>query len=470
MNPGASTLERGTALLRDGDPAAALPLLQQAVQALPDNARAAFRVGMAAFALGDYQMAADAFRSAGRLDPQWIEAWSNLAAALARLEAYDEALEVARHALTLDPRRIASWEALAALLSNRFDQDSLQEGLRAIDRVLRATPGSAQAHHVAGLLWRKRGDAARAIAYGRRALALSPTNPDIVAALGEALLIGGDAAAALEVYAGARARGLHSAPLTRQLGIALLQSARPREAVMALRAAVREDPSDQRAIAHLGAALAAAGEVDAAERLLGVRRNVHAVELPWPEGFSGADAFHGALAADIRRHSRQRWEPAGLAARQAFLSGDLLADRTPAIMGFEGRLRAAIDQFIADLQTVPGDAFLSCIPGDYRLHVWATQAARAGFIDTHLHEASWLSGAYYVELPPVVAGAPPDAAGSIEFGRPFRNLPPVPERLIRTIQPQVGTLLLFPSYLFHRTLPYDGPGDRISISFDLAQR
>jgi len=29
-------------------------------------------------------------------------------------------------------------------------------------------------------------------------------------------------------------------------------------------------------------------------------------------------------------------------------------------------------------------------------------------------------------------------------------------------------LLLFPSYLFHRTLPYAGSGERISISFDLA--
>ena len=33
-----------------------------------------------------------------------------------------------------------------------------------------------------------------------------------------------------------------------------------------------------------------------------------------------------------------------------------------------------------------------------------------------------------------------------------------------------GTLLLFPSYLFHRTLPFAGEGERISISFDLSER
>jgi hypothetical protein len=31
-------------------------------------------------------------------------------------------------------------------------------------------------------------------------------------------------------------------------------------------------------------------------------------------------------------------------------------------------------------------------------------------------------------------------------------------------------MLFFPSYLFHRTLPYRGEGERISISFDLGPR
>jgi hypothetical protein len=44
----------------------------------------------------------------------------------------------------------------------------------------------------------------------------------------------------------------------------------------------------------------------------------------------------------------------------------------------------------------------------------------------------------------------------------------VPETLLQRVCPQAGTLLLFPSYLFHRTLPYAGSGERISISFDLA--
>lgn len=469
MNTGGTqALERGTALLQAGDAAAALPLLRQAMQALPAEPRAAFRAGAAAFALQDYALATEGFRAASERDPQWVEAWSNLAAALARQRDYEPALQSARRALQLDPQRVDSWQALAALLSNRFDRESLEEGLRAVALVLRADPRSAQAHHVAGLLWRKRGDLARAERHARQAVALAPHDAEVVEALGEALLLVDRAGEAFEAYRGAIARGVRSAAIERQTGIALLQAGRAGEAAPVLAAALRNAPADQRTIAHLGAALAADGDADGAERLLGLQRNVHAVRLPPPQGFADVASFHAALAQDIRHHSQQRWEPAGLAAHQAYLSGDLLADRTPAILGFEQRLREAIDAFIAACRADPDDVFLGHIPRAYRLHVWATQAAAAGFIGTHIHEESWLSGAYYVELPEAVANADADRAGWIEFGRPFRGLPPMPDGMLRTIRPEVGTLLLFPSFLFHRTLPYAGGGERISISFDLA--
>ena len=135
-------------------------------------------------------------------------------------------------------------------------------------------------------------------------------------------------------------------------------------------------------------------------------------------------------------------------------------------------MREAIARFIAERRAevaqATDDVFLRNIPERYRLHVWATQAAAQGYIDTHLHEDSWLSGAYYVQLPEALSKDDPEHAGWIEFGRPFARLPQWPEQALRRVCPQVGTLLLFPSYLFHRTLPYRGEGERISISFDLA--
>src|SRR5690606_28334728 len=186
-------------------------------------------------------------------------------------------------------------------------------------------------------------------------------------------------------------------------------------------------------------------------------------EVPAP--FTDRDSFLRALADDIRGHSRLRFEPVGLVARGGYLTGELLADDTPAITGFGRSLRKAIAGYIDSLPDVPGHPFLGRVPrGEHLLHVWATRVHEQGVIDSHLHEGSWLSGAYYVALPPSLGD---DGAGWLEFGQSIPGLPsPPPERFLR-FRPQLGQMWFFPSYLYHRTLPFSGEGERISISFDL---
>lgn len=469
MSPGdpQTVFALGTALLQSGDVERAFDPLQQAMRALPKEALAAFRYGSCAYALERFEVAKAGFEAATRLQPQWPEAWNNLAATCGWLEDYDAAIAAARQALQLRPDA-TSHEALAVLLANRFDQPALQEGLKAVAQALALAPRMAKAHRTAAILLRKIGDIERAETHARQAHETEPDHAETVETLGELLLLGGKAEQAIEVYRQAAAAGVELPILERQHGIALLQDGQAAAAVELLDGALRKRADDQRTIAHLGAALAVLERHDEAEALLGVQRHVRAVRIEPPDGFDSDAAFRTALADDIRRHSRQRWEPAGLAARNAWLSGDLLADRTAAIVGFEQRLRAAIDAYIAACQPSADDAMLSAIPNDYRLHVWATQADTRGFIDTHIHDESWLSGAYYVELPDAIREDDPEHAGWIEFGRPPAQLPSVPETALRRICPQPGTLLLFPSYLFHRTLPFAGEGERISISFDLA--
>jgi uncharacterized protein (TIGR02466 family) len=465
--------DRGSWLLQRGEAAAARPLLHHAMQVAPNEARVAFRYGTACFIDNDFVSAAEGFSAATRSDPQWSQAWNNLSAALSRLQDYPAAIDAARRALQLQPQAAASHQALAALLSNLFDADSLREGLVAAERALQLQPEFAEAHRNAAILLRKLGDPARAEAHARRAHEVAPTDPDAIETLGDQLMLNGRSDAAIALYAKARQAGVNAPSLVRQYGIALLQDGKADAAQAALTESLLARPDDQRAIAHLGVALASAGKLDAAVDFLGLERHISAIALPVPANFADQDSFHAALAHDIRHHSRQRWEPVGLAARNAYLGGDLLADRTAAIIGFEQRLRAAIDAFLVTCreQRAASDAqdiFLAHIPREYRMHVWATQAAQSGYIDTHIHEDSWLSGAYYVELPQAIRADDATHAGWIEFGRPYAGMPAWPEDALRYVLPQVGMLLLFPSYMFHRTLPYAGGGERISISFDLA--
>jgi len=89
----------------------------------------------------------------------------------------------------------------------------------------------------------------------------------------------------------------------------------------------------------------------------------------------------------------------------------------------------------------------------------------AGYHTNHMHTAGWMSSALYIALPDEVrAGG--DQAGHIQFGVPLldKDLALPPRRVIR---PEVGTLVLFPSYMWHGTIPFHSQQPRLTVAFDL---
>jgi ectoine hydroxylase-related dioxygenase (phytanoyl-CoA dioxygenase family) len=75
----------------------------------------------------------------------------------------------------------------------------------------------------------------------------------------------------------------------------------------------------------------------------------------------------------------------------------------------------------------------------------------------------WISSCYYVGLPAVVADENAQQ-GWIKFGEPnFKS----GLAIRRAIQPQAGRLVLFPSYMWHGTIPFRSSEKRTTIAFDV---
>jgi hypothetical protein len=95
---------------------------------------------------------------------------------------------------------------------------------------------------------------------------------------------------------------------------------------------------------------------------------------------------------------------------------------------------------------------------------WSVRLSSRGFHASHTHPMGWISSALYVVLPdPRQLGAPP--AGWIRFGTPPQslglNVPAYVE-----IEPKPGRLVLFPSTMWHETVPFD-EGERLVVAFDV---
>ena len=104
---------------------------------------------------------------------------------------------------------------------------------------------------------------------------------------------------------------------------------------------------------------------------------------------------------------------------------------------------------------------------------WYVKMQQGGHLSAHIHELGWISGAVYLAMPSPKANS---VEGAFEYGThgddyPIKQLNMHPKNQqkfpVANILPKVGDILLFPSSLFHRTIPFNSNQERVCIAFDL---
>jgi hypothetical protein len=138
----------------------------------------------------------------------------------------------------------------------------------------------------------------------------------------------------------------------------------------------------------------------------------------------------------------------------------------PVLQRIKARLLELIRDYVAGLSAPdPQHPLLSAPRGELLIEgSWSVRLERQGYNVPHTHAMGWLSTAFYVALPkPEQMGAAP--AGHIAFGQPPAELN-LPLEPYCTITPAPGRLAIFPSTLWHSTVPFDD-GERLVIAFDI---
>jgi tetratricopeptide (TPR) repeat protein len=147
--------------------------------------------------------------------------------------------------------------------------------------------------------------------------------------------------------------------------------------------------------------------------------------------------------------------------------GPLFSRIDPEIRTLRSAIVAAVERHIAQLPAPrQGHPTLLARRGPVRFAgSWSVRLAGGGRHSNHIHPAGWISSAFYVALPQAATDG--DQAGWLTLGEPEAelglDLPPV-----RTIKPKPGRLVLFPSTMWHGTLPF-AAGERLTVAFDVAR-
>lgn len=418
------------ARLRRGDAAGARSAAERAVAARPGDARARFVRAIIYEAAGEAVLAETDYAEACRIAPNHLPSRINLGLLMMRADRFDEAE--------------AQFAAACA-----------------------ADPSSALAHERLGMVHQRQLRPDKAAAAFTRALALAPGEARIEASLGWALVEAGRLDQAITHLEHAAAARPDVADAWIGLGAARLRAGRFDEALAALDHATALAPGHSHALALRAAVLDALGRAAERRALVDLDRLVWSHRPAVPPGFADVATFNDALERHVLVHPTLVRDRAARTTRGGRQTGDLLIGDKGPVAALETAMRTAIDAYSREALPATGPFSAAHRPARVRLRAWATVLDAAGYQDPHLHPSGWLSGVYYVRVPPAVGSAPGDAAGWIEFGRPDPAIGAVIVPDLRLVRPEEGLMLLFPSFMWHRTVPFDDRSHRISIAFDV---
>ncbi len=455
----------------EGDHRAAVDLIDKALAARPSVAAYWQNLGLARAALGDADGAMAAYRRCLAIDPDHVGAMNNLALALGQQGEMGEAEALLRDAVRRAPDFAEAAINLADLLQRLGKHAALLEAQSLIGETVDQHPGMAHAHRVRSEVLAATQDRDGALAAARLAVRLLPTAGEYHLHLARLLEKYRRFAGAAE--AARSAIGCLDDPVEAEalLGLVLVASSDPNAALEHLDRALTLDqtnrsPSLSLAISAKISALQRLGRDGEAADLLAFDQSIRPHRLLPPPGFADLAQFNRDLEAAVRTSASLRWEPPGYVARLGSLTDNLLLEPTALIRGLESRIRMAIADYVAEWPDRPDHPFFRRAHERYRMVIWGVVLGTGGQVDSHIHDRSWISGAYYVRLPDFAAVSNPAAAGAIEFGRPTPDRGGPAQGPTRTVVPREGTIVLFPSYMFHRTIPFDNADQRVSISFN----
>jgi len=481
-----------TATGRAGE--AILLTARPALSAAPDHDVLA-QLADAQKAAGRLEKAAETYRRAAQLFPESAVAHHNVAAALGDLGQFEAAARSAARALAAGGNAAETWLVYARAL---FGSGRLDEAEQAFGQTIRRRPAYIEAHReLAQLIWMRTEDPRAATASVDAHILQFPQMHELFGIRASVLHHAGDTPNAYATLLQAIRRhpdeaGLH---LSASHLAAMMEGGAGHAIEHAKRAMILLPGNDDAATALVAACLAA-GEATAASsaaglllsrrpldqralayqatawRMLGDERYgalydyaafVRAWRMDVPEGWPTLEAYLADLAVALEGLHPFRTHPLEQSVRHGSQATHLLASDNRVIMAFFQAIDGPIRRHLADMGQ-GADPLRSRNNGRYRYQgAWSVRLRPGGFHTDHIHPEGWLSSACYIDLPPAQEGS---RAAWIKFGQPgVPTAPTLPAE--HFVEPSPGKLVLFPSYMWHGTVPFTTEGRRLSIAFDL---
>jgi len=426
---------------------------RQALQIKPGLAVAHFNLGALLQARGQLQEAAHHYQQAIVSEPRFFEAHGNLGTVLQQRGQLAAAEKCYRQALTLKPNARAYFNLGTAL----HDQGEHDEAIRQFREAVALDPQFADAWNNLGETLRDHGDMDEAFRCYKQALVVQPNHGRALYNVAETLYLGGkiqDAAGYFENsdFADAPDRAMQCLYKTSQFD-------------------TFKQKFDRLTVSRRHASI-----------LLGTLSTHHATNFRQEDPYNFCKApmdyvWHtrvdevatpgSALLQEILNdvqslHIAERKQGRLYYGIQS--AGNLFKRPEASFQKLATLIRGKVRDY---QQRYNGSAYeiIMGFPRELEFSSsWYLRMKKGGFLGSHIHEEGWISGCVYLKLPDKNNAH----EGSFEYSTDGDDYPRLHDEFpVQVVDQQVGDLVMFPSSLFHRTIPFHSDQERVCVAFDI---
>jgi len=462
---------------------------RKAIEIHPDYAEAHYNLGNTLRELDKSKDAELSYLKAIEIKPDYAEAHSNLGSILKDLGKLQEAELSTRKAIQIKPDYAEAHSNLGSILR---DMGKLKDAELSYLKAIEVKPALADVHYNLGITLKDLGKLKDAELSYRKAIEIKPTYAEAHSNLGNILEEFGKREEAIIHWAKAVELKPEEEKYIKTLALHLCLE---RKYELALKC-LSENKSNSCQSLYLGCLLSLNREKDFSEKykelcknkacnadLGGILEHANIIygkkyESPFcNEAIKyvlidklNEDSFstnHLNELIHYSKTSKKENRAQGLLKNGIQTSGNLFLLDYPFIKSIKKALEMKIEKFKQKFKH-SGQGFINNWPRNYELRAWMISMKTGGFLAPHNHEYGWITGSFYLQVPKRLNN---EEEGNIAFSYQGPRYPMKDKDFNLTIKKiETRDICIFPSSLFHHTIPFDSTEERICFVFDLVQK
>ena len=424
---------------------------KEAIKFKPDYAEAYYNLGLTLQKLHKLEDAEVSYKKAIALKPDYAGVHNNLGLTLQKLHKLEEAEASYKKAIALKPDYAVAHNNLGNTLK---DLGRLNEAEASYKKAIALKPDFAIAHNNLGTTLKKLHKLEEAEASYKKAIALKPDYAVALLNRGQILVEKREFELSLKDFdtcnnADSRSRALTS----------LYALGRVEEIYQRIETHSELDDENINVAAFSSFITAKEGKDTANKFCKNPMDFIHFSNLS--SHLKNSNSFINEVIEELH-NVKTIWEPINKTTYKGFQSmSNLFENPLGKLSNLKSIITDELDLYYLKFKK-ESCSYIKKWPSKKKLFAWHVILKNQGYQDAHIHSGGWLSGVIYLKLVPALE----KNEGAIELGLNGEFYSDVNSPKV-IYQPKLGDIILFPSSLHHKTIPFSTDTDRISIAFDL---